>query len=167
MRSGRAPCVPAVFRAVKPVVARRLPAVDARGYPRLMHATRACRRAALLSASSLKCYPPPSSYSLAARHIERGLFLSRCPPRLGPPILTNRSAGSSSRRNLSTSTAPRRAQYSRFDDDPNRPPSQSTGFQTRDIIICTLGAGSVIYYIFQYVMFILTSHLSCLDISPF
>jgi hypothetical protein len=118
-------------------------------YPRLMHATRACRRAAaLLSTSSLTCRLP-SSCSLVSRHLERILVLSRSPPRL--PTLTSDSV-SSSRRNLSTSTPPRRAQYSRFDDDPNHPPPHSRGFQKRDIIIYTLGAGSAVYYIFQCVI---------------
>jgi hypothetical protein len=109
--------------------------------PRLMLATRACHRAALLSASSSTCRPLPSSCNLVARHFERRLSTH-----------TSSSAISPSRRNLSTPTAPRRAQYSRFDEDPNRPPSHSTGIQRRDIIIYTLGAGSAIYYIFQCVI---------------
>jgi hypothetical protein len=95
-----------------------------------MHATRVCRTL------SLSCRSPP----LAARHLEHRLF------RL--PTLTSNS----SRRNLSTSTTPRRAQYSRFDDDPNRPPPPSLEIQKRDIIIYTLGAGSIVYYIFQCVL---------------
>jgi hypothetical protein len=119
-----------------------------------MHVIRACRAAALRSSFTSRL---PSGSNLVSRHLERRLVLSRCPPRL--PTLTNDFV-SSSRRNLSTSTPPRRAQYSRFDDDPNRPPPQSLGFQKRDIIIYTLGAGSVVYYIFQCVM----SHLACIHL---
>ena len=116
-----------------------------------MHATRACRRAAALRSTSSFTSHLSSGSNLVSRHLKRRLVPSHCPPR--PPTLTSASV-SSSRRNLSTSTPPRRAQYSRFDDDPDRPPPQSTGFQKRDIIIYTLGAGSAVYYIFQSVYLI-------------
>ena len=121
-----------------------------------MYATRTWRRAPL---SALRSCRPSSTCNLAARHLElqRTFFVSstRYPPRL--PTLTYDSVSfPSSRRNLSISpTAPRRAQYSRFDDDPNRPPPQSGGIQGRDIIIYTLVAGSVTYYIVQCVIYVL------------
>lgn len=123
----------------------------------MMYAARTCRRAPL---SALRSCRPPSSCNLAARHLERTFFVSptRYLPRL--PTLTSYDSVPvpSSRRNLSISpTTPRRAQYSRFDDDPNRPPPHSAGIQRRDIIICTLVAGSVIYYIVQCVIYV--SHL--------
>ena len=115
-----------------------------------MHATWTCR--APLSALR-SCRPSPACNPVA-RHIERTLFVSpaRYPPRL--PKLSRDSVFS--RRNLSISpTPPRRAQYSRFDDDPNRPPPKSAGIQRRDIIIYTLAAGSIIYYIVQCVIYVL------------
>lgn len=120
----------------------------------MMYAARTCRRAPLSASRSCR---PLSSCNLAARHLERTFFVSptRYPPRL--PTLTYDSVSfPSSRRNLSISpTKPRRAQYSRFDDDPNRPPPHSAGIQRRDIIIYTLTAGSVIYYIVQCVIYVL------------
>ena len=120
----------------------------------MMLATRTCSRASL---SALRSCRPSSSYNLAARHLERTFFLSptRYPPRL--PTLTYDSFSlPSSRRDLSMSpTTPRRAQYSRFDDGPNRAPPHSAGIQRRDIIIYTVGAGSVIYFIFQCVIHVL------------
>jgi len=110
-----------------------------------------------LHARSLRSCRLPSSCHLAARHLERTLFLSptRYTPRL--PTLTRDSVSlPSSRRNLSIyPTPPRQAQYSRFDDDPNRPPPHAAGIQKRDIIIYTLAAGSVIYYIVQCVIYVL------------
>lgn len=125
-----------------------------------MHATRTCSRAPL---SALRSCRPSSSCNLAARHLERTFFVSptRYPPRL-PALTCDSVSFPSSRRDLSTfPTTPRRAQYSRFDDDPNRPPPHSAGIQRRDIIIYTVAAGSVIYYIAQCVIY-----LSCFDISP-
>jgi hypothetical protein len=100
-----------------------------------MHAARACRASGLAAASSLRCRP--TSYNLAHRSTRR--------------TPTTSSGSLPSRRNVSTST-PHRAQYTRFDDDPNRPPPPSAGLQRRDIIIYTLGAGSVIYYFAQCVI---------------
>lgn len=102
-----------------------------------MQAARACRRAPLLaaaSASSLRCHP--TSHNLA-RQLTRG------------PLLVS-SSSFPSHRNVSTSTPLRAAQYTRFEDDPNRPPPPFRRFQTRDVIIYTLGAGSIIYYFIQY-----------------
>ena len=120
----------------------------------MMYATRTCSRAPL---SALRSCRPSSSCNLAARHLERTLFVSptRYPPRLPTPTFDPVSFPSS-RRNLSISpTPPRRAQYSRFDDDPNYPPPHSAGTQRRDIIIYTLAAGSVIYYFVQCVIYVL------------
>ena len=130
----------------------------------MMHATRTCRRAPL---SALRSCRPSSSCNLAVRHLERTLFVSptRYPPKL-PGVSCDSVSFPLSRRNLSTSpTTRRRAQYSRFDDDPNRPPPHSAGIQRRDIIIYTVAGGSVIYYIVQCVIYVFSSHLSCLDIS--
>jgi hypothetical protein len=115
------------------------------------HATRTCRRAPL---PALRSCRPSSSCNLAARHIERTFFVS--PTRYPPGLPTLTCSFPSSRRNLSIyPTTPRRAQYSRFDDDPNRPPPHSAGIQRRDIIIYTLAAGSVIYYFVQCVIYVL------------
>ena len=93
-----------------------------------MHATRACRRAPLFAtAGFLRCRP--TSHNFVHRSTRSPL---------------------SSHRNVSTSTPLRAAQYTRFEDDPNRPPPPFRGFQTRDVIIYTLGAGSIIYYFIQY-----------------
>ena len=119
-----------------------------------MHATRTCSRAPL---SALRSCRPSSSYNLAARHLERSLFVSptRYPLRLPTPTCDS-VPFPSSRRNLSISpTPPRRAQYSRFDDDPNRPPPDSAGTQRRDIIIYAVVAGSIIYYIVQCAIYVL------------
>ena len=116
-----------------------------------MHATWTFR--APFFASALRSCRPSPAYSPAARHIERTLFVSpaRYPPRL--PKQTRDSV--SSRRNLSISpTPPRRAQYSRFDDDPNRPRPQFAGIR-RDVIIYTLATGSVTYIIVQCVIYVL------------
>jgi hypothetical protein len=121
----------------------------------MMYATRTCRRAPL---SALRSCRPSSICDPAARHLERTFFVSptRYPPRLPTPATCDSVSFPSSRRGLSISpTTPRRAQYSRFDDDPNRPPPHSGGIQRRDIIIYTLVAGSVIYYIVQCVIYIL------------
>ncbi len=119
------------------------------------------RRASLVYTSSLRSSRLSSSCNLAARHLERSLFLSptRYPPRI--PTLTRDSVPTlSSRRNLSIyPTPPHRAQYSRFDDDPNRPPPHSAGIQKRDIVIYTLVAGSVVYYIVQCVFIFYISSL--------
>ena len=129
----------------------------------MMHATRICTRAPL---SALRSCRPSSSCNPAARHLQRTFLVSptRYNPRL--PTLTCDSVSlPSSRRNLSISpTTPRRAQYSRFDDDPNRTPPHSAGIQRRDIIIYTLVAGSVIYYIVQCVIYV--SHLIDLISHP-
>jgi hypothetical protein len=121
-----------------------------------MHATRTCSRAPL---SALRSCRPFSSCNLAARHLERTFFVSPTryhPPRLPTLTCDSLSFPSLSRRNLSISpTTPRRAQYSRFDDDPNRPPPHSAGIQRRDIIIYTIAAGSVIYYTVQCVIYVL------------
>lgn len=115
-----------------------------------MHATRACRRASLpvlAAAASSSFRSRPTSYNLI-HHLAR-----RSPPGPSGPF------SHPSHRNLSIS-APRRAQYTRFDDGPSRPPPPSAGFQNRDIIIYTLGAGSIVYYFFQCVItYILVSRL--------
>jgi hypothetical protein len=103
-----------------------------------MHAIRACR--AFLTAGSLTCQ---RSCSHPLRHLERRIP-SRFPSR--------NSVFSPSYRNLSIST-PRRAQYSRFDNYPSRPPPSSagSGFQTRDIVIQTVAGGFIAYVVFQCV----------------
>ncbi|KAI9511952.1 peptidase family M48-domain-containing protein [Russula earlei] len=68
-----------------------------------------------------------------------------------------------SHRNLSIST-PRRAQYSRFDDNPNRP-RPPTGLQKRDVIIYTLGVGSIVYYIFHLEQVPETGRWRFMDVS--
>ncbi|KAI0246822.1 peptidase family M48-domain-containing protein [Lactifluus subvellereus] len=117
-----------------------------------MHAIRACR--AFLTAGSLTCRP---SCSRALRHLE-----SRVPSRFP----SRSSVFPPSSRSLSIST-PRRAQYSRFDDDPNRPPPSSagSGFQTRDIVIYTLGAGSIVYYIYHLEQVPETGRWRFMDVS--
>jgi len=113
-----------------------------------MYITRACRALALLrqgpAVSPLRCLS-----SSSARHFEWRHLSSRPPPR--PPNVSLRS-----HRNLSASTC-RRAQYSRFDDHPNgaRPTAE---LQRRDVIIYTLGAGSIVYYIFQCVIICISRH---------
>ncbi|KAF8489552.1 peptidase family M48-domain-containing protein [Russula emetica] len=128
----------------------------------MMHAIRTCRRAPL---SALRSCRPSSSCNLGARHLERTFFLS--PTRYPPTPTCDSVSFLSSRRNLSRSpTTPRRAQYSRFDDDPNRPPPHSAGIQRRDIIIYTLAAGSVIYYIVHLEQVPETGRWRFMDVSP-
>ncbi|KAH9981802.1 peptidase family M48-domain-containing protein [Russula compacta] len=114
-----------------------------------MHGARACRPP-LLVASSWRRLPTASNL------VERRL-LSRFLPRA--------SVYSPSHRNLSTST-PCKAQYSRFEDDPNRPPPPSAGFQRRDVIIYTLGAGSIAYYFFHLEQVPETGRWRFMDVSP-
>src|ERR1700691_2869899 len=119
-----------------------------------MFAARTCRALPpFLAASTSGCRPSPSTL---IRHLECS---SRSPPR-------RIAAPWSPHRNISTS-AVRRAQYSRFDDhpnqDPNRPPPSFSGFQRRDVIIYTLGVGSVVYYLLQCVI-VLPFHLTSLHV---
>ncbi|KAH9169804.1 hypothetical protein EDB89DRAFT_1908314 [Lactarius sanguifluus] len=66
---------------------------------------------------------------------------------------------------------PRRAQYSRFDDHPNhqdsnRPPPSFSAFQRRDVIIYSLGVGSVVYYLLHLEQVPETGRWRFMDVSP-
>ncbi|KAH8986768.1 peptidase family M48-domain-containing protein [Lactarius hatsudake] len=111
-----------------------------------------------LSASSSRYRPTPSAL---IRHLESRVQ-TRLPPRRTVPL--------SPHRNISISAA-RRAQYSRFDDhpshqDPNRPPPSFSGFQRRDVIIYTLGVGSVVYYLLHLEQVPETGRWRFMDVSP-
>ena len=108
-----------------------------------MLATRTCRALPFLAARSSRCRPFQSTL---IHHLESRLQ-TRSPPRHIVPSFPHR--------NLSIS-APLRAQYSRFDDHPNQdanrpPPPSFSALQRRDVIIYTIGIGSVVYYLFQCV----------------
>ena len=114
-----------------------------------MFATRTCRALPFLAASSLRCRPSPSTL---IHHLKSGVRTRSLPRQIASPW--------SPHRNISISSACR-AQYSRFDDhpnqDPNHPPPLFSGLQRRDVIIYTLGIGSVVYYFLQCVI-VLHSH---------
>lgn len=120
-----------------------------------MLATRTCRTLPFLAASSLRCRPSPTTL---IRHLESRAQTRSPPRRIAAPL--------SPHRNISISAA-RRAQYSRFDDhpnqDPNSPPPSFSRLQRRDVIIYTLGVGSVVYYLLQCVIVFLF-HLTSLHV---
>ncbi|KAI9433225.1 hypothetical protein H4582DRAFT_1989770 [Lactarius indigo] len=121
----------------------------------------AIRRALpFLAASSSRCRPTLSPLVLHG-HLESRVQ-TRFPPRFISPL--------SPHRNISISAA-RRAQYSRFDDhsnhqDPNPPPPSFSGLQRRDVIIYTLGVGSVAYYLLHLEQVPETGRWRFMDVSP-
>ncbi|KAI9456016.1 hypothetical protein BJY52DRAFT_1277558 [Lactarius psammicola] len=122
-----------------------------------MFATRTCRTLPFLAANSSRCRASPSAL---IRHLE-SRAQTRSPPR--------RIVSLSPHRNISISAA-RRAQYSRFDDHPkpgpNSPPPLFSGLQRRDVIIYTLGVGSVVYYLLHLEQVPETGRWRFMDVSP-
>ncbi|KAF8259043.1 hypothetical protein EI94DRAFT_1752577 [Lactarius quietus] len=125
-----------------------------------MLATRACRALPILQVAvrSSKCR---QSLSTSIRHLES---------RVQTRSLPRHTVSLSPYRNLSISV-PRRAQYSRFDDhssqDPNRPPPPPfSGLQRRDVIIYTIGFGSVVYYFLHLEQVPETGRWRFMDVSP-
>ncbi|KAH9054686.1 peptidase family M48-domain-containing protein [Lactarius vividus] len=110
-----------------------------------------------LATISSRCRPTPSTL---IRHLESRVQTRALPRRVVPL---------SPHRNISISAA-RRAQYSRFDDHPNHdqnhPPPSFSGFQRRDVIIYTLGVGSVAYYLLHLEQVPETGRWRFMDVSP-
>jgi hypothetical protein len=123
-------------RAQQPSPHRARPLQDLCWMP--MQTIRACRP--FLTARSFRRRPPSDPLLL---HLESRI-LSRLPSRC--------SVNLPSYRNFSRSST-RRVQYSRFDDDPNRPSqfSESSRLKTRDVVIYTVATGAIVYYFVQCV----------------
>ncbi|KAN0137529.1 peptidase family M48 domain containing protein [Lactarius tabidus] len=119
-----------------------------------MFATRTCRALPFLAARSSRCRPS------LLHHLESRVQTCS-PPRRIVSLLPHR--------NLSASAASR-AQYSRFDDHPNQDPNHQSsplaGLQRRDVIIYTIGIGSVIYYLFHLEQVPETGRWRFMDVSP-
>ena len=124
-------------------------------------ASRMYRALTFLATKSLKCQPSPSTL---IRHFDSRIQTDSSHRQIAAPW--------SPHWNISISSACR-VQHSRFDDhanqDPNRPPTRLAELQRRNVVICTLGVGYVVYYVPQRVIILLSylASLSSLTYSAF